>query len=259
MHNENNIVNVYNRDRGIFGAASVLLIWVMLFPITSGIWLCGCGSSDSELVLIDDIQKAKMEVETEAETEPELEIGTEIEVETIVNDISAEVSPAAEPYKVYIYVCGAVTSPDVYELTDDKHVVDGIKAAGGFTETADRDAINLAERVTDGMKIYVPIVGEEIDPNSLISGGNPATGEGNGGNASTREANAATGNVVLVNINTATKEQLMTLPGIGEGKAAKIIDYRENNGPFSQNSDIMNVNGIKDGAYSKIEDLICVR
>lgn len=248
MHRNNNSSIGFNyRDRGLYGAVPILLILLLSIFAIAG--LCGCENKDAELILLEDTD-GKLETQEKASVNAE-----------IVSDAAAKVTEDYNEYVeanvikeeqdtvqiVYIYVCGAVNCPDVYELNSDKHVVDGIKAAGGFAENADRDAVNLAERVVDGMKIYVPVVGENVESKDLISVSAPSRDQ---------YANGVSNS--LININTATKEQLMTLPGIGEGKAVKIIEYRENNGPFLQNSDIMNVNGIKDGAYSKIKDFICV-
>ena len=159
-----------------------------------------------------------------------------------------------------VYVSGYVNNPGVYELSAGSRVIDAIDAAGGYSKEAYENYLNLASLIADGQMIYVPSE-EEVESGSIergvasgadgsgvggVTGGN---GGGNGGNSS--------GSGALVNINQASKEELMTLPGIGESKADKIIAYREENGRFSTPEGIMEISGIKDGLYNKIKDKIC--
>lgn len=139
---------------------------------------------------------------------------------------------------VYVYVCGQVNKPGVYRLNNGSRICDAISAAGSTTDKA-ADTLNLAAFVSDGDKIYVPAVDETTIQSEEPSGDTP-TGTGK------------------ININTADKNMLMTLSGIGEAKANAIISYRENNGPFTDISDIMNISGIKESAFSKIKDSISV-
>ena len=120
-----------------------------------------------------------------------------------------------------------------------------IELAGGFTQEADETYLNLVEKISDGQRIYVPSKEEVLT--------------GNIENISQVNNNQAQSNIAtsLININTASKEQLMTLPGIGEPKALDIITYRSTNGNFKNTEDIKNISGIKESAYSKIKDLIC--
>ena len=159
-----------------------------------------------------------------------------------------------------VYVSGYVNNPGVYELSAGSRVIDAIDAAGGYSKEAYENYLNLASLIADGQMIYVPSE-EEVESGSIergvasgadgsgvggVTGGN---GGGNGGNSS--------GSGALVNINQASKEELMTLPGIGESKADKIIAYREANGRFNSPEGIMEISGIKDGLYNKIKDKIC--
>lgn len=151
------------------------------------------------------------------------------ETETAIREA---VTPSSE---LYVYVAGRVKKPDVYKVPEGSRVYQLIELAGGFEEDADTVSINLADRVHDGMKIIVYAVGEE-----------PA------GDADTPSQSR------FVNINTASKKQLMTLPGIGAAKADSIVRYREENGYFHSIEDIMNISGIKEGAFDKIKDFITV-
>lgn len=152
---------------------------------------------------------------------------------------------------ITVHICGAVEQPGVYELDANSRVIDGIAMAGGFTDEAGGDALNLAMPMSDGSKIYVPTLEEVMkngegasDATMYITAGTDVTSADSGGE--------------LVNINTAGIDRLTTLPGIGESRANSIIAYRQEHGAFKKNEDIMNVSGIKTGAYDKIKDKITV-
>ena len=141
-----------------------------------------------------------------------------------------------------IYICGAVVSPGVYELPLGSRVNDAVIAAGGFSAEADHNYVNLAEPISDGIKIQIPTVQEVSTMQPVISGNFSNSDLGSG----------------LININRASKEDLKTIPGIGDGIATKIVDYRTQNGNFSTIEDIMKVSGIKEKLFSKIKDYITV-
>lgn len=157
-----------------------------------------------------------------------------------VGDTSAALDDAGMETEFAVYVCGAVKCPDVYMLKEGAIKQDALLAAGGFDEGAAKDYVNLAETVKSGEKIYFPYE-EELESGIFISG---------------TEADVSGG---LININTADKDMLMTLPGIGEKRAQDILDYREQYGGFSSTEDIKNVKGIKESIYNNIKDIICVR
>ena len=176
-----------------------------------------------------------------------------------------------EPNRYYfVHICGAVVSPGVYEVASESRIFEVLHLAGGFTDDAAVDAVNLAMPVTDGSKIVIPTY-EEIaalkvsdqqvsdwqasdwqvsdQPFSAWISSEAA------GKANEDTASELTG---LVNINTASLDSLMTLPGIGKSKAESIISYREEKGKFAVIEDIMKITGIKDAVFSKIKDRICV-
>ena len=144
------------------------------------------------------------------------------------------------PATIKVYICGCVVSPGVYELPEGSRICDGLDAAGGFSEGADESRVNLAGYLHDGDMVFFPKVGEEMPEG--------AAGVPDAGNASNG----------LVNINTASAEQLCTLPGIGASKAASIVKYREENGAFTDISQIMNVTGIGENLYNNIKELITI-
>ena len=130
-----------------------------------------------------------------------------------------------------------MNKPDVYELNLGSRMFEVIELAGGFTDNADYSSLNLAMVLKDGMRLYVPAIGENSDSQSIIEDSDDNK---------------------LVNINNADISELMTLPGVGEAKAKDIITYREKNGSFKRIEDIMNISGIKDAAFEKLKDYICV-
>lgn len=170
----------------------------------------------------------------------------------------------------FVHITGAVKTPGVYEMSQGSRVFQVIEQAGGLTKNADGSSLNQAAEVFDGQQIYVYRVGEDRVLESAGNGmnGAGATGEnGTGDNAAGAVANgngAANGSAAgitadgKVNLNTATKEQLTTLPGIGDAKADAILTYREEHGMFAKPEDIKNVSGIGDATYQKLSDLITV-
>ena len=156
-----------------------------------------------------------------------------------------------------VQVVGAVAAPGVYTLEEGQRVIDAINAAGGMSGDASQASVNLARQLQDGEQIYVP-TSEEAQSGSvagpLASGATNASGVSASGSASV--ASGTTGG--LININTATEEQLDQLPGVGPSTAKAIVDYRTQNGRFSSIEDIQEVSGIGESKYSKICGLICV-
>lgn len=144
------------------------------------------------------------------------------------------------PETVFVDVCGAVINPGVYELEADSRVYQAIEAAGGFLESAASEYVNRAESLKDGQQVYIP-TRDEADRQKL-----PVMQQ------TDQQQDTK------VNLNTAGKEELMTLTGIGESKAEAIIAYREDNGGFAVKEDILNVQGIKEGTYEKIKEDIVV-
>ena len=215
--------------------------------------MCVCqGCSDEEVmeIISEEADKEENADDSIEEASDALADNTE-KTENIETDDSQS---------FVVYVSGYVNNPGVYELSAGSRVIDAIDAAGGYSKEAYDNYLNLASLIADGQMIYVPSE-EEVESGSIergvasgadgsgvggVTGGN---GGGNGGNSSDSGT--------LVNINQASKEELMTLPGIGESKADKIIAYREANGRFNSPEGIMEISGIKDGLYNKIKDKIC--
>lgn len=151
---------------------------------------------------------------------------------------------------IYVYVCGAVNNPGVYELDMGSRLFEAVEKAGGFGQEAEKNSLNLAREISDGEQIVV-LTKEQAQEyaESVIYGQNVSeiVNAKNSGHTSG-----------LININTATVEELTTIPGIGESRALSIIEYRETHGSFTNIESIKNVTGIKDGLFSKIKDKITV-
>ena len=158
-------------------------------------------------------------------------------------------SPAAsQTPDVMVYVCGAVRSPGVVRLPAGARVTDALQVAGGPTAKAELAAVNLAAPVTDGQQIVVP------------ESGAVAVAPASGGAASSSTAAGAIGTApaALININTASAEELDALDGVGPSTAQKIIDYRTENGGFTTIEEIKEVPGIGDAKFAAMQDSITV-
>ena len=153
--------------------------------------------------------------------------------ETNNNDEKAE---DKHDEKIFVDVKGAVKHPGVFETTKDKRVKDLIEEAGGLLDDADTSTLNLSQRVKDQMVIYVLKHGEK--PKQISDGGSSSS------------------NTDVININTANKEQLMKISGVGKTKAEAIISYREKKGDFKKKEDITKVRGIGKATFEKIKDKI---
>ena len=138
--------------------------------------------------------------------------------------------------KIFVDVKGAVKHPGVFETTKDKRVRDLIEEAGGLLDDADTSTLNLSQKVKDQMVIYVLKHGEK--PKQISDGGSSSS------------------NTDVININTANKEQLMKISGVGKTKAEAIIAHREKNGDFKKKEDITKVHGIGKATFEKIKDKI---
>lgn len=152
--------------------------------------------------------------------------------------------------KISIYISGAVNSPGVVELKSNERLMEGVKLCDGLTDEADTNRINLAMKVKDEGHYIIPKQGEEIalnDSNENVENNN------NDGN------NITEGDDKKININSASKEDLDSLPGVGEVTAQKILDYREENKEFKSIDEIKNVKGIGENKFNDLKDYICIQ
>ena len=148
-----------------------------------------------------------------------------------------EPEAGGEQENIYVHVCGQVESPGVYELPGDSRIYQAVEAAGGMTKEAATQQVNQAQKLEDGQQVYVPSL-EEAAAHQTLPGQTDQADDGR------------------VDLNTATKEELMTLSGIGEARAEAILKYREEKGGFQSTEELKKIDGIKDGIFGKIEDQI---
>ena len=162
------------------------------------------------------------------------------ESEAVVTTVLAEKTEESTTLEAVIFVDikGAVKKPGIYQMKVGDRVKDALDAAGGLTEEADSQKVNLAKRLEDQMAIVVPKVGEEAEEIPAGETRKEATKEGK------------------VNINTATVEELKTLKGVGEKKAEAIIEYRKKNGSFQTKEDLMKVRGIGKKLFESFQERI---
>jgi competence protein ComEA len=160
------------------------------------------------------------------------------------NPVELLPTPTIEP--IVVYVTGAVQHPGVYKLPRDSRMVKAVEAAGGFLEGADLNQVNLAESIKDGQQIVIPGLATlptpqlTIGENGLLVTPTPFAG-------------------AKVNINTASAADLDKLPGIGETTAQKIVDYREQNGPFQRIEDLLKIPGIGPTTFDGFKAMITVQ
>lgn len=159
---------------------------------------------------------------------------------------TASAAATSQMVSVVVHVDGAVVNPGVYELRSEiPRVGDAVDAAGGLVEGADTTSMNLAAPLGDGQKVHVPLQGEVASAEAGDAAGSVTAGSSDGGSS-------------LVNINSATVEELDSLPGVGPSTAAAIVEDRDANGPFSSPEDLMRVSGIGEKKFAKLRDHICV-
>jgi len=156
----------------------------------------------------------------------------------------SEPSVNVAPEKISVYICGEVNEPGVYELDKGSILNDAIILAGGLTDDAASEHIDLVYILNNNISIRIPSSDELGDESGFVISSSDAS----------KPAEKDSG---LIDINSADREELMTLPGIGSSTADKIIEYRSKQ-QFSSIEDIMNVSGIGEGKFNKLKDLICV-
>lgn len=177
---------------------------------------------------------------------------TDFQVRANQADANAEAQKAEDPSElVFVHVSGAVTCPGVVGLAEGARVSDAVDAAGGFAQGAAPDAVNLARVVADGEQVIIP---SEEDLAQPAESANQASQ-----NAAAVSASAPAGQQgSLVNINTASAAELVSLPGIGQATADKIVSDRASNGPFKSLEDLKRVSGIGDKKFESLMGLICI-
>ena len=166
---------------------------------------------------------------------------------TTANQESTEETSSESPESetILVDVKGAVQSEGVYELSSTARVNDAIKAAGGFSDQADKKSVNLAQKLSDEAVVYVASQGENV---SVVQSATSSTATGDAGNENTEK----------INLNTATVADLTTISGIGEKRANDILAYRDSQGGFTSVDDLNNVSGIGDKTLENIRPYVTV-
>lgn len=203
------------------------LLYSILLSIGIVVGICGCASDTVQYVNSEDNTEAGMWAETETETSTE----------------------EKKQKLIYVYICGAVHTPGVYPMPEGSRICDLFEVAGGLTKDAADSYWNQARILVDGEMIYVP-TRKEAEERTVEE---RAAAAGIAG--ITEKDNDEDGKV---NLNTASKEELMSLPGIGEARALAILSYRQEIGGFSTVEELKQIAGIKDGIFSRIKDYIVI-
>lgn len=183
--------------------------------------------------------------------EQNLEIKEEIKTNDQIENNSNE-QQLEKNENIIVHVSGAVNKEGIVELKNNSRIIDAIDKAGGLKDEADITNINLAYIIEDGMKIHIPSKEEKESTIIVESNINSGTVE------QSNEIKSNNNKKLKININTATKTDLETLPGIGESTALKIVEYRKEKGKFKLIEDIKQVNGIGENKFNKIKELITV-
>ena len=153
-------------------------------------------------------------------------------------------NPAPTAAPLLVHVAGAVEKPGVYQLPANSRFGDAIQAAGGLRQDAQAQLVNLAARLKDGEKVIIPVIGSQSTVIRNPENENNAPDPG--------------GTTAIINLNTASLEELQTLPGIGQTRAEDIIAYREANNGFKSIEEIQNVSGIGPSTFEKLKDQVIV-
>ena len=265
-------------------------IWTVLFFLWTASAMTGCARREEvflEELDSDEENSNRKAGEESTAYENNVAAGENPKKQSAVSDAGSEgntensaldlLPETPIPQKIFVDVCGAVVNPGVYELDEGARIFQAVDAAGGYLPEAAINYLNRARSIGDGQQIYVPTEKEVAENLELAMAKVPeALNDGdNSGNSGLEEIQGSSvenpsgtverdtgsfgdgaGDDPRINLNTADAGQLSTLSGIGQSKAEAIIAYREEHGDFASIEEIMNVEGIKEGTFSKIKDKI---
>ena len=182
-----------------------------------------------------------------------IENTNEEEIENVLEVAQTNTTKETEEKNIFVHIAGCVQKEGMLELSSNSRIADAIEKAGGLTQEADLSDINLAYLLEDGMKIYIPNQNERQENNEKTE--DTAKTE----NTPSMQIQDTNTKQDVININTATQEELDTLPGIGPATATKIIEYRKEKGKFKQKEEIKEVSGIGEAKYEKIKEYISIK
>ncbi len=167
-------------------------------------------------------------------------------------EIIENVSPdETSPGKWVVYLTGEIASPGILEISPDSRLYQAVEAAGGLTAKADKVGINLAEKLSDGIHVHIPAIGEKPVKEGTLPGSGKVPLSGNAG--------LQPGGPLPIDINRATAMEIEALPGIGPKLAQQIVEDRTGNGPFRSPEDLLRVKGIGQAKLEMIKELVIVR
>ena len=182
-----------------------------------------------------------------------IENTNEEEIENVLEVAQTNTTKETEEKNIFVHIAGCVQKEGMLELSSNSRIADAIEKAGGLTQEADLSDINLAYLLEDGMKIYIPNQNERQENNEKTE--NTAKTE----STPSMQIQDTNTKQNVININTATQEELDTLPGIGPATAAKIIAYRKEKGKFNNKEEIKEVSGIGEAKYEKMKEYISIK
>ena len=182
-----------------------------------------------------------------------IENTNEEEIENVLEVAQTNTTKETEEKNIFVHIAGCVQKEGMLELSSNSRIADAIEKAGGLTQEADLSDINLAYLLEDGMKIYIPNQNERQENNEKTKN---TPKEENTPSMQIQDTNTKQD---VININTATQEELDTLPGIGPATAAKIIAYRKEKGKFNNKEEIKEVSGIGEAKYEKMKEYISIK
>lgn len=212
---------------------------LFFFILAGGVYLASSNNQKDSKSLEGLVIKAENQV-----TETKIEFDAMIKDDMTRMLVKEEKEEVEQTKMIYVHVCGSVVTPGVYELSGNARVFDAIAKANGFCEGAAQDAINQAQLLKDGQRLYIPSQEEIMAGDVLVD--------------FMEDRGYEEGKEALININLASKQELMTLPGIGESKAKSIISYREEHDGFQSIEDIKKIVGIKEAIFQQLKDYITV-
>ncbi len=233
---------IFLKNKNVIYAAAIIAVAVLTCSLVYYIYR-GAGNSqafstqnpEEELLTFNEIKNGTSSLEQPLENLEEIE---------------------EEAKSVKAYITGEVETPGVYELNLDGRISDLLRLAGGSKDSADLSKINLARVVEDGEHIVIPAVGEEYVENSIKEQNKPKNTPSPSNEQSPEDEENGSEASVSVNINTATLEELILLPKIGPSTAQAIIDYREENGKFTEKEQLKNVRNIGEKTFELIKDKV---
>lgn len=218
------IIDKLNFKQRIFGGIIILIIAISIFT-----WLIHIYGSETPK------SENKNKIKTETTNEIELNLGLK----------------EKQSKKIMVDISGEVITPGVVSINEGGRIIDTITAAGGKTEDADLSKVNLAYILDDGVQVHIPRYNEKNDREIVQT----EAGQGIIQEGLTTESKKD----LKVNINTANKEKLTTLPGIGQGTAEKIIEHRTKNGKFKKTDELKKIPGIGDSKFNSLKDKITIK